>query len=180
MFSQHAQNSPDEALFETFCQLVTEKNAKALAEMIGEGMLLTAIPDTNPLILLAKKGDSESVEFLINKFDASHNYATWGYAWGKHVDRVNEQIVQGTSRNYAVWGYARGGYTDLVNEQIAQGVSRDYAVLGYAQGGYTDLVNEQIAQGASRNNAVQGYAQGGYIDQVNKQIAQGANRGWAM
>lgn len=63
-------------------------------------------------MLLAKEGNREAVEFLIDKFKASRNAAVKGYALGGFVNLVNEQIKAGANPDYAVWGYANSGYTD--------------------------------------------------------------------
>ena len=72
MLSQHTNSQfKKETLFEVVYRLAKEKDEKALAKIVKEGSCLDAFQgEYNPIMLLAEEGDSESVELLINKFNA--------------------------------------------------------------------------------------------------------------
>lgn len=182
------QESKQKTLFETIYRLAKDKNEEGLKAITKSGVCINfAYGESNIVKLLAKQGNHEAVEFLIDKFKASRNSAAEGYARGGFVKFVNEQIELGAHRDYAVSGYALAGNIEQVDLQISKGANRNYAALCYACSGYIDQVNQQIAAGADKKFAAQGYAQGGHIEQVNQLLAASGNvldaniiRNWAV
>ena len=93
-----------------------EKNREALTNIVEKNARLNILQSaSNSIILLAKEGDSTSVEFLINQFKEGRNDAVLGYAIGGHVEQVNEQILKGADYHAAVRGYVFGGHIQQKN-----------------------------------------------------------------
>src|SRR5665213_548847 len=104
------RNQHTKMQLETIYQLVKTKDEKALATVIETADCIGIFQgENNPIVLFAKEGDCESVEFLINKFKASLNPAVRGAAHGCHFEFMNKLIGRGASVDYAAWGAACGG-----------------------------------------------------------------------
>lgn len=204
----HNQNelAQNENFFETIYRLAKKKDKAALWSLVNAGISIDFFfGEYNPIKLLAKEGDHDTVQFLMNEFRSSRTNALEGYAQGGYVHQVDQLLKEGEQRIYAIrgyaksgnfeqvkkllgenadlvditfaaTGYARGGHVKQVEELINAGVNRNHIVENYALGGHIEQVNEQIKHGAKRDDAVFGYAWGGYVEQVNEQIKQGANR----
>lgn len=206
MFKQ-LTNRPEETVVQKIYRLAKENNVPQLNEMVREGVCLgVTLGQFNAVMLLAKEGEVEAVELLIQQFNASRNDATRGYAMGGYVNEVNKQIALGAKRDDAAFGYAFAGLIELaygvvadesnrnfaaagfamrgdveqVNKLISEGASLDFAARGFAMSRHVTEANELIGRGANPNFALQGFALGGYVDEVNEQIAQGANRDFAV
>jgi hypothetical protein len=180
-------SSSQETLFDKVYRLAKEKDEIALTKMVKEGSCISAFKGAyNPIMLLAKEGDSQSVEFLVNKFKGSRNHAVRGYAAGGHVDQVmNLLLTHGASINDAVKGYAMGGHVEQMDQLLPQGASINDAVKGYAMGGHVEQVDQLLLKKASIDDAVESYAMGGHGKQVKQLIGRGAKietamRGYAM
>ena len=102
---------------------------------------------------LAAEGDEDSVNFLLEKFNASINFAVRGAASTCHVNLTNRLIERGGSIDYAVWGAAYGGHDALVNLLIARHASMDFAIYGAASGNQVKLSYE-LMRGGELGSAV--------------------------
>ncbi len=168
-------------------QLVKEKNEPKLNEMVKQGICIGRYyNEHNVISLLAKEGDIDSVNFLLNKFKANLNDAVFGYACGGHVDAVNKLLAEGASIDYAIRGYAYAGQVDMVNKLLAQGtrVCVAIAIQGYALGGHVDEINKLIEVPCPdfyREEAICSYAFRGQVDEVNKLLLkQGGSYDYCM
>lgn len=150
MKNERATLPQQETLFETICRLAKAKDEEKLADLF-EGHQNYFISSyygfdsshgyyATPEWLLAKEGHSEAVDFLIEKFEVSRDFAAQGYAAGGHVEQVNALLAQGADKGYVVWGYAQGGHVAQVNELIDLGADPTYALLGYEGAGYVNQV----------------------------------------
>ncbi|WP_428413776.1 hypothetical protein, partial [Legionella sp.] len=142
--------------------------------------------DYNVVMLLAQEGNTSSVNFLIDVFHASRNYATEGYAMGGHFSQVQQQIALGAAVSSAIIGYAKKGYVQQVNELISEGKYLNAAISGYAFAGNVEQVNRLLDLAASnsmvlsRSIALEYYARGGHYASAQLLLDQGANRNRAV
>lgn len=168
-------------LFDTIYQLAKKKDREALKNTLKSGGCIGVYyGNYNPIILLAKEGNKQAVDFLIDEFKASLNDAVLGYALGGHVNLVNEQIAAGANPNEAACGYARNGQHEQVNQYLAAGGNSLNVIRGYARSGYIEQVNQLLTRGGSKDFALWGYARSGYIEQANKLHAEGVHGDFAI
>lgn len=110
MLSQHSEQ------FNLVCQIAKNKDQKALTEIEQKGICIANfLSGHSPVITLAKEGNKEAVDFLIQKFNASINDAVYGYAFGGYFDQVNELIARGATHDDALCGYTRGEHITSQN-----------------------------------------------------------------
>ena len=185
MLSQHTKTQSKEPIFETICRLARAKDEKALTEIVKSGVCIGVVVqgEYTPVALLAKEGNKDAVEFLINKFRALRKEAVLGFARGRHVDQVIVMLSQKSDpgkrhklRRWAVWGFARGRHVDQVIVMLSQESDPEklhelqkWAVWGFAQGGYVRQVKKVFSQESNPEKlhelriwAVLGFAQGRY------------------
>lgn len=170
------KNSIAADYFETILYLSKNKDKAGLSGLVADGISVDTFKGkSSPIISLAREGDFESVEFLINNFNASLHDAVYGYALGGHKIRVENLLSRGACLNHAVMGYAHRRSSNKVEDLIMRGASLDFAVLGYALAGCENKVEKLLTRGASKDYAIQGYACRGYFDNVENLITRGAN-----
>jgi hypothetical protein len=105
------QDASQEALFLTIYTLAKKWDKEGTIEALSQRVKSSSsasihifFNDHTPVMLLAKEGEKEAVQFLIDKFEASLNHAVLGAALAGHVELVWQLISQGASLNYALLG----------------------------------------------------------------------------
>lgn len=189
-------------IVEKIYQLAKDKNKKALTELLNEGSIAVGVQSgsDNAIIRLAREGDVDSVNFLIDEFAASLNDATLGYASGGHVlaaitlrqagvshySFINGLAQAGVPDLIHLWqptpqymffrqvvidGYARGGHFETVKNLRENGLNNFFVLSSYAESGFIEEVNKAFDHNNDLYWAIEGYARGGYVDEVNKLLA---------
>jgi hypothetical protein len=168
----------NESLMINIYRLAKERNKKTLQEIVDSGKSISIFEGQyNAIMLLAKEGNVEAVDFLVSNFNASPYHALQGYALCGDEKKVNEllNLLGGKAVCDAIRGYAQGGHVDKVNMLLD--MYRDcgydlegYDLEGYALGGHVNEVDKLIEAGAEPDFAVRGYAKSGRVNEVNKQI----------
>lgn len=180
MLSEHQKiQLKNETLFETICRLSQEKDEDALTKIMTAGNCIGVFQgDYNPVMKLAKDGNYEAVEFLIDKFKASLNDAVHGAARGGHIDLINTLVNKGASLNYAVCGAAIEGNVALIDKLISEGAPLSFAVVGVADGGFIELMDNLLSRSAYEVNLLKQAAMAaaikGHIDLIQKIIERAA------
>lgn len=128
--------TPDQNPFDVIYILAKIQDEAALREFLQLTAANVNVQQNyfTPISLLAAEGDDESVQFLLDKFGGSKDWAGCGYARGKHVERANEMIAKGASKKWVLCGYAQGGHVDEVNLLMKEIKEGKAAALGYLGG----------------------------------------------
>jgi hypothetical protein len=131
-------NLEKKVLFEKICRLAREQDEISLQGLLANGgSIHIRHGGFIPVILLAKEGSIDAVEFLLNKFAANINCAANGYARAGLVDSVEDLIRRSRSSiDAAVSGYARAGLVKQVDGLLFRGASISFAMSGYVSGGH--------------------------------------------
>lgn len=174
-------NKPTETTFDKIYRLAIEKNEVELNKMLAEGVCLGEFQGLDsPVMLLAKNGYHDAVEFLIDRYNANLHDAVKGYGICGNGPKINELIERGASRTIAFEGLAMGGFTKIVDVMISEGESLETAIKCFAMGGRQDLVDKYIKQNKSNpllhREAMLGFARAGNIELFNFYKAQIALR----
>ena len=87
---------PNEALFFTVCELAKKKDIAELAFLLANAKVCIDFHygHNTPIKFLAKEGEYEAVEFLLNHFRACRYEAAKGYAQGGHIMHVNMWLAK--------------------------------------------------------------------------------------
>lgn len=205
MLNRHAKaQAKVKYLFSKIYHLAKKQDKESLTKLIQSGVCIGIRyrEYSSPITLLAKRGQYNAVDFLIDEFKASPNHAVLGYAEVGDVHHVNQMIARGASKDFVVMGFAMGGHVEQVNDLLKRGAmidaaiagyayrgnakqvdlllaqgrgGLDYAVKAYARRGYTTLVDQMLTQGASIDQAVYGYGIAGNKEQLNQLLAKKAS-----
>lgn len=178
----------NESLMTNIYHLAQERDKKTLQEIVDSGKSISVFEGQyNAIMLLAKEGNDEAVNFLISNFNASPYNALQGYALSGDEKKVNSllRVLGGKAVCDAVRGYAQGGHVDKANMLLDMygdcGYDLEgYDLEGYALGGHVNEVDKLIVAGAKRHFAVRGYAKSSRVNEVNKQIEAGAEASHAL
>lgn len=147
--------------FDTMKNLVKEKNEVMLNQLEAQGFLLSEFKGPfNLVMLLAREGDFDSIDFLLKKFQVNINHVLFGAGWGCQIKYVKKILNSGNimSINYLAKGIAICGNIKVLEELIDEGASLNTAVEGAAFGGHVELVYSLLKRGANINFAVRGAA----------------------
>lgn len=142
---------------------------EALNALVEQGVCLSFFQGShNAIILLARQGQYNAVNFLLTHYGQNPDHAVIGYALGGHSLYVNELLADGANIDFATQAYAQGGHQTEVNALLKQGAKSNAAVKGYAINGNTTQVNNLMTtQGLYLYEfALQGYAMGGHTKQI--------------
>lgn len=171
----------DETLFDIICKLAVNKDEKGFSELINKGACINLLQgEYSPIMLLAKKGDLESVRFLVNKCGGNLNHAVEGAARGNQPF-VKQLLDHGASLNFAVRGAARENNVQLMDELLERGASLDFAAEGAAAGNHIELTNDLInKRKANKDYAALGAARGNHVTLTNDLIERGASLNFAV
>jgi len=177
--ASRAEDKSELSAFEIIYQAAKIQDANTIKKILSDVCIdVQYAGQDTPVSRLAAEGNTDAVNFLINKFNASKLRAAYGYAQGRYIPQAETLLKQAApEERFAVlqnmiYGYARGGHAVAARELFKSAAREDRFFLlkemvwGFAVGGHEDYANEtlKLATAAERpvllKSMALGYIQG--------------------